>query len=72
MAISNKKEISVQEAGRRGGLETSRRHGHTFYHEIGVKGGHKVRELVKTGKLTKESTRLKKLDRSLNTMKEIE
>jgi uncharacterized protein len=68
---NNKTTISVQEAGRRGGQETSRRHGQQFYHDIGVKGGHKVRELVKKGRLTKES-RLKKLDESLEAMDKIE
>ena len=47
-------EISVREAGRRGGEETSRTHGKEFYQEIGHKGGQRggprVRELIERGK----------------------
>ena len=53
-----KGEISVREAGRRGGEATSQTHGHEFYSEIGhlggeaggKKGGARVRELVQKGK----------------------
>lgn len=68
--MTEKKAVSVSEAGRRGGLETSRRHGRKFYHEIGKKGGHKVRELVKKGRVMK-ATRLKKLDQSLKAMENL-
>jgi general stress protein YciG len=33
------KEMTVQEAGRRGGKTTAERHGHEFYEKIGKKGG---------------------------------
>lgn len=50
MEKKGKKTISVEEAGRRGGEATKERHGQQFYHEIGVKGGHTVRDLIKKGK----------------------
>jgi general stress protein YciG len=34
-----KGQMTVQEAGRRGGLKTSETHGEEFYSEIGSKGG---------------------------------
>ena len=37
-------EMSVREAGRKGGETTAERHGHEFYEEIGRKGGEKVRD----------------------------
>ncbi|MEK9156137.1 MAG: KGG domain-containing protein [Patescibacteria group bacterium] len=43
-------EMSVREAGRKGGETTSRTHGHEFYEEIGHKGGQRVRELIQQGK----------------------
>lgn len=50
----NKGDMTVQEAGRRGGEATSQTHGKEFYEEIGRKGGQKggqrVRELVEEGK----------------------
>ncbi|MGA9140916.1 MAG: Stress-induced bacterial acidophilic repeat motif protein [Methanocella sp. PtaU1.Bin125] len=45
-----KGEISVREAGRRGGNTTKERHGPEFYRDIGHKGGQKVRELIERGK----------------------
>lgn len=51
-------QISVNEAGRRGGQATSETHGHDFYerigHQGGEKGGPRVRELINEGK-AKES-----------------
>ena len=47
MATARKKiqgEMSVREAGRKGGETTAERHGHEFYEEIGRKGGEKVRD----------------------------
>jgi len=41
MANEEKGEMSVSEAGRRGGEKTSKTHGHEFYEEIGHKGGEK-------------------------------
>ena len=43
-------EISVREAGRRGGQATSESHGREFYEEIGHKGGQKVKQLIERGK----------------------
>lgn len=40
----------MREAGRRGGLRTSARHGRAHYRKIGSKGGQKLRQLVETGK----------------------
>ena len=45
-----KGKMTVQEAGRKGGMTTSREHGPEFYHEIGTKGGHRVRDLIQQGK----------------------
>ncbi|HMK48276.1 MAG TPA: Em GEA1 (EM1) [Methanocella sp.] len=45
-----KGDISVREAGRRGGNTTKERHGPDFYKDIGHKGGQKVRELIERGK----------------------
>jgi general stress protein YciG len=38
-----KGEMTVSEAGHRGGGETARTHDHEFYEEIGHKGGEKVK-----------------------------
>ncbi|MDP1690313.1 MAG: Em GEA1 (EM1) [bacterium] len=43
-------KMTVEEAGRKGGQTTSREHGPEFYHEIGTKGGHRVRELIQQAK----------------------
>ncbi len=51
-------EMTVEEAGRKGGEATAKPHGHEFYEEIGHKGGEKggkkggerVRELIEEGK----------------------
>ncbi|MFA7253607.1 MAG: KGG domain-containing protein [Patescibacteria group bacterium] len=37
--MQKKGDLTVREAGRKGGDETSRTHGHEFYEEIGRKGG---------------------------------
>ena len=39
-----KKEMTVEEAGRKGGEKTSETHGKEFYEEIGHKGGEKTSE----------------------------
>ncbi|HZX45484.1 MAG TPA: KGG domain-containing protein [Candidatus Nanoarchaeia archaeon] len=39
MAEESKGDISVKEAGKKGGEETSRTHGKEFYEDIGKKGG---------------------------------
>lgn len=47
-----KGQISVRDAGKKGGETTSRKYGPEFYHEIGTKGGHRVRELIRRAKET--------------------
>jgi general stress protein YciG len=54
----NEGQMTVEEAGRKGGEATSRTHGHEFYEKIGhkggeaggEKGGQKVKELIEAGK----------------------
>ena len=50
--MENKKKgkMTVQEAGRMGGVKTAETHGEEFYSEIGRKGGQKVRKLIQEGK----------------------
>jgi general stress protein YciG len=47
-------QMSVEEAGRKGGQiggkKTAETHGREFYEEIGHKGGQKVRKLIQEGK----------------------
>lgn len=51
-------QMTVEEAGRKGGEATSKTHGHEFYEKIGhkggeaggEKGGQKVKELIEAGK----------------------
>jgi len=58
MAVNPKGEMTVEEAGRKGGLTVRNKYGHEFYEEIGrkggeiggPKGGHRVRELIEKGK----------------------
>jgi hypothetical protein len=52
MADNDKKkgEMSVSEAGRKGGETTSETHGREFYQDIGHKGGQTVRKLVQEGR----------------------
>jgi general stress protein YciG len=45
-----KGEMTVKEAGRKGGNTTKERHGPDYYENIGKKGGQKVRELIARGK----------------------
>ncbi len=45
-----KTEMTVREAGHKGGSTTKQRYGEGFYEEIGKKGGQKVRELIQRGK----------------------
>ncbi len=42
--------MTVQEAGRKGGMKTAQTHGKDFYEEIGHKGGQRVKELIEEGK----------------------
>lgn len=50
----SKGEMTVSEAGHKGGEKTAETHGHEFYQEIGHKGGEvggqRVRELIEEGK----------------------
>ncbi len=54
LAEKKKGQMSVAEAGRKGGQKGGRRtaetHGRDFYEEIGHKGGQKVRRLIREGK----------------------
>lgn len=52
MARNNrsKGDMSVREAGQKGGRRTSETHGREFYESIGKKGGDRVSELVERGK----------------------
>lgn len=45
-----KGQMTVQEAGRKGGQTVSRKYGREFFEEIGRKGGQKVAELIERGK----------------------
>ena len=51
---NEKGQMTVEEAGRKGGQKGGRRtaqtHGRDFYEEIGHKGGQKVRKLIQEGK----------------------
>ena len=49
-SVRKKGKMTVEEAGRMGGLKTSRTHGEEFYSEIGSKGGQRVRQLIEAGK----------------------
>lgn len=40
----SKGDISVSEAGHKGGEKTAKTHGHEFYEEIGKKGGERTSE----------------------------
>lgn len=48
--------MTVREAGRKGGMVTSERHGSGFYRKIGRKGGQRVRELIEQGKRVEEES----------------
>lgn len=44
MPEKNKKDLTVREAGHKGGERTAETHGHEFYEEIGHKGGERTAE----------------------------
>jgi len=44
------REMTVREAGRKGGETTKRRYGPRFYEEIGKKGGQKVKRMIEESK----------------------
>ncbi len=54
-----KGEMTVAEAGHKGGEKTAETHGREFYEEIGHKGGQRVKELIEEGKQA-EGTESKK------------
>ncbi|MFA6423322.1 MAG: Em GEA1 (EM1) [Patescibacteria group bacterium] len=60
--MNNKGKMSVKEAGKRGGMATSRRHGPEFYHQIGTKGGETVRRLIQKGKNREKSENMSNMD----------
>ncbi len=45
-----KGKMTVQEAGKKGGMKTAQTHGREFYEKIGQKGGQKIKELIEEGK----------------------
>lgn len=49
-------DMSVREAGAKGGQQTSKTHGHEHYEEIGKQGGERVSELVDKGKQVEDQT----------------
>ncbi len=57
-----KGQMSVNEAGQRGGERTAETHGREFYEQIGHKGGQRVRELIKEGKQAESSSQHKGSD----------
>ena len=50
VAKESKGEMTVRQAGKKGGDTTKERHGEDYYKSIGKKGGQKVRELIEKGK----------------------
>jgi uncharacterized protein len=52
--MADKGDITVKDAGRKGGQATSKTHDHSFYRDIGhkggLKGGRRVRDLIERGK----------------------
>jgi len=52
---NNSGDMTVREAGEKGGRKTSQTHGREHYEAIGKKGGERVSELIDKGKQTEES-----------------
>jgi general stress protein YciG len=52
---SNSGDMSVREAGEKGGQATSQTHGREHYEEIGHKGGRRVSDLVDKGKQAEDT-----------------
>lgn len=52
--MAGKGQMTVREAGKKGGEKggeiTARKYGHRFFEEIGHKGGQKVKQLIEIGK----------------------
>jgi hypothetical protein len=48
-------QMTVKEAGKKGGDTTKQRYGDSYYESIGKKGGNKVKELIALGKQLKEA-----------------
>lgn len=57
---AKKGDLTVREAGQRGGEKVKAEYGHEFYSEIGHKGGQKVKELIQRGKQEMQSEKKKK------------
>lgn len=51
---TKKGNMTVKEAGRKGGNTTKARYGEGYYEAIGKKGGQKVRQLIAAGKKSLE------------------
>lgn len=51
---SSRGNMSVREAGQKGGAATSQKYGPEFYEMLGHKGGDKVRDLIKKAKSQKK------------------
>ena len=47
-------DMTVREAGHKGGEKVKEERGPAFFSQIGQKGGHKVRDLVERGKEVEE------------------
>jgi hypothetical protein len=52
----DKGQMSVSEAGHKGGERTAETHGPEFYSEIGHKGGQRVKDLIDEGKKAEGGT----------------
>ncbi len=50
ITLSEKKPMTVADAGRKGGRRVAERYGHEHYRRIGRKGGRRTAELVAAGK----------------------
>ena len=54
MPTREKGDMTVREAGHKGGEKVAKERGREFYEEIGHKGGRRVRELINEGKETEK------------------
>jgi general stress protein YciG len=50
LSMLDEKQMSLSEAGHKGGTTTAKRYGPEFYKKIGQKGGQRVRELIAAGR----------------------
>jgi general stress protein YciG len=56
-SVENKGGMSVREAGRKGGIKTSKTHDHKHYQTVGKLGGQKMAWLVAKGKAAEQDDR---------------